>query len=145
MLLRNRERAELATAKRVTTLEGDEKAYFVRRLRTGQAKASPPVAFCCPVDSGQGASGRRPTVPLRRTPPADGTPAIPGRATGARTWESGAEGLPRTGPTASPPAPVRPPDDKERPTAVSSRATCENRPGGSGTEAGLSKLISTLG
>jgi hypothetical protein len=51
VLLRNREREELATAKRVTTLEGDEKAYFVRRLRTGQAKASPPVAFCCPVDS----------------------------------------------------------------------------------------------
>ena len=45
MLLRNREREELATAKRVTTLEGDEKAYFVRRLRAGQAKASPPVAF----------------------------------------------------------------------------------------------------
>ena len=54
MLLRNREREELATAKRVTTLEGDEKAYFVRRLRTGQAKASPPVAFCCPVYSGEG-------------------------------------------------------------------------------------------
>ena len=97
MLLRNREREELATAKRVTTLEGDEKAYFVRRLRTGQAKASPPVAFCCPVDSGQG----RPVGDLRfrcgvRRRPMERLP-FPAVRPG-RTWESGAEGLPRTGP-----------------------------------------------